>query len=159
MKKTDLIKINNEKLTAGLGLQRDTHGIVLKVFAHTADVLFFHPKVVGEYIIRELEQSDLILESERLPEAIENEIFSNLEMVYANAKAFWDPLPFSMGDRVQLIVERDCYAMCGIHKDAVGCVVDDSVVSGKVEVDFYEPQEAAAYDSAVAVKTSDLRIV
>ncbi|MBP5404747.1 MAG: hypothetical protein J6Y74_02235 [Clostridia bacterium] len=159
MKKADLIRINNEKRKAEPGLQKDTHGIVLKVFAQTADVLFFHPKILGEYIIRELEQSDLIVESEKLPEEIEKEIFSDLEKVYANAKADFDPLPFSMGDRVQLIVERECYAKYGIHKDAIGCIVDDSVVSGKVEVDFYEPEEAAAYDSAVAVKTSDLRIV
>ncbi len=159
MKKADLIRINNEKLKAEPGLQKDTHGIVLKVFANTADVLFFHPKILGEYIIRELEQSDLIVESEKLPEEIEKEIFSDLKKVYANAKTILDTPPFSIGDRVQLIVERECYAKCGIHKDAVGCVVDDSVVSGKVEVDFYEPEEAAAYDSAVAVKTSDLRIV
>ena len=159
MKNADLIRINNEKLKAELGLQKDTHGIVLKVFAHTADVLFFHPKILGEYIIRELDQSDLIIESEKLPGEIEKEIFSDLDKVYANAKDSFNPAPFAMGDRVQLIVERECYAKCGIHKDAIGCIVDDSVVSGKVEVDFYEPEEAAAYDSAVAVKTSDLRIV
>ena len=159
MKRADLIRINNEKIKAEPGLQKDAHGIVLKVFAHTVDVLFFHPKILGEYIIRELDQSDLIVESEKLPGEIEKEIFSDLDKVYANAKADFDPLPFSMGDRVQLIVERECYAKCGIHKAAVGCVVDDSVVSGNVEVDFYEPEEAAAYDSAVAVKTSDLRIV
>ena len=159
MKKGDLVKVVNEKTREALSPGEDSRGIVLKVFAHTADVLFFHPKITGEYIIRELEQSDLIVESEKLPEEIEKEIFSDLEKVYANAKTILDTLPFSIGDRVQLIVERECYAKCGIHKDAVGCVVDDSVVSGKVEVDFYEPEEAAAYDSAVAVKTSDLRIV
>ena len=98
MKKADLIRINNEKRKAEPGLQKDTHGIVLKVFAHTADVLFFHPKILGEYIIRELEQRDLIVESERFPKEIEKEIFSDLEKVYANAKDSFNPAAFAIGE-------------------------------------------------------------
>ena len=82
---------------------------------------------------------------------------------FANERLFVKRLfsvtPYKVGDEVQLTVEEDRYARYGIHKGAIGCVVEDSVVAGKVEVDFFEPEEAAAYDSTLAVKTSDLKII
>ena len=157
MKKGDLVKVVNEKTREALSLGEDSHGIVLKVFARTADVLFFHPKVLGEFIIRSLSLQDLLVESETLPQEIEKDLFSDLDKVYAKAKTDFTVIPYKVGDEVRLTVEEERYARYGIHKGAIGCVVDDAVVAGKVEVDFFEPEEAAAYDSTIAVKTSDLK--
>ena len=159
MKKGDLVNVVNEKTRESLSLGANNHGIVLKVFARTADVLFFHPKFLGEYIIRSLSLQDLLPESEALPQEIEKDLFSDLDKVYAKAKPDFAVIPYRVGDKVQLLVEEDRYAQYGIHKGAIGCVVDDSVVAGKVEVDFFEQKEAAAYDGTLAVKTSDLIII
>ena len=159
MKKGDLVKVLNEKTRERLSLGVDSHGIVLKVFSRSADVLFFHPKVLGEYIIKELSLQDLLVESDTLPKEIEKKLFFDLDKVYAKAKNAFSVTPYKVGDKVQLLVEEDRYAQYGIHREAIGCVVDDSVIAGKVEVDFFEPKEAAAYDGTLAVKTSDLIII
>ena len=157
MKKGALVRIINEKKQKALCIDKEERGIVLQTHSGIADVLFFNPKVMGEYTIKELSIHDLSVESEVLPKEIEQELFSDIEKVYKKAKVGFTPVPFKIGDRVQLIVEDDRYSKHGIHKDAIGCVVDDTVIQGKIEVDFYEPEEAAAYDSAMAVKTEDLK--
>ena len=159
MKKGDLVKVVNEKTREALSLGVDSHGIVVKVFTRTADVLFFHPKVLGEFIIRSLSLQDLLVESETLPQEIEKELFFDLDKVYAKAKPAFTTIPYKVGDKVRLLVEEEHYSRYGIHKGAIGCVVDDAVVAGKVEVDFFEPEEAAAYDSTIAVKITDLKIL
>lgn len=156
MKKGDLVKVLNEKTRERLSLGVDSHGIVLKVFSRSADVLFFHPKVLGEYIIKELSLQDLLVESDTLPKEIENELFSDLDKVYAKAKPDFAVIPYKVGDKVQLLVEEARYSRFGIHKGSNGCVVDDAVVAGKVEVDFYESEEA---DSTLAVKITDLKVL
>ena len=157
MKKGDLVKVVNEKMREALSLGEDGRGIVLNGFARTADVLFFHPKVLGEFIIRSLSLQDVLIESETLPQEIEKDLFSDLDKVYAKAKPDFTVIPYKVGDKVQLLVEEDRYSRFGVHKGSIGCVVDDAVVAGKVEVDFFEPKETADYDSTLAVKTSDLK--
>ena len=159
MKKADLVKLKNDSLKNELGLTADYHGIVLDANLDSADVLFFHPKIFGEYIIKKLDKSDLIIEKEKLPSDVENELFSDLDKVYKEAKdSFSEPL-FKEFDKVQLTVEKECYSKYGIHKGAIGCVVNDEVVCGKVEVDFIFPEEAALYDDTVSVKISDIKSV
>ena len=159
MKKGSLVIIANEKTRKTLGIDKEARGVVLKIRSGKADVLFFNPKNVGEYIIKEVVLCDLSLENEALPKEIEQDLFSDIESVYQKAKGGFTSLSFKNGDRVQLVVEEKRYAEFGIHKNAIGCVVDDTVVQGKIEVDFYEPEEAAAYDSAMAVKIEDLKII
>ena len=159
MNKGDLVKVVNEKTRDRLSIGPENRGIVLKVFARTVDVLFFHPKILGEYIIRSLSLQDLLPESESLPQEIEKDLFSDLDKVYAKAKPDFTVIPYKVGDKVQLLVEEERYSRFGIHKGSIGCVVDDAVVAGKVEVDFYEPKEAAAYDSTLAVKITDLKVL
>ena len=156
MNKGDLVKVVNEKTRDRLSIGPDSRGIVLKVFARTADVLFFHPKLLGEYIIRSLSLQDVLIESETLPQEIEKDLFSDLDKVYAKAKPDFTVIPYKVGDKVQLTVEEDRYARYGIHKGAIGCVVEDFVVAGKVEVDFYESEEA---NSTLAVKITDLKVL
>ena len=86
-------------------------------------------------------------------------LFSDFDKVYAKAKPDFTVIPYKVGDKVQLLVEEERYSRFGIHKGSIGCVVDDAVVAGKVEVDFYEPKEAAAYDSTLAVKITDLKVL
>ena len=157
MKKGALVRIINEKTQKALCIDKEERGIVLQTHSGIADVLFFNPKVMGEYTIKELSIHDLSVESEVLPKEIEQDLFSDIENVYQRAKGDFTSLSFKNGDRVQLVVEEKRYAEFGIHKNAIGCVVDDTVVQGKIEVDFYEPEEAAAYDSAMAVKTEELK--
>ena len=98
----------------------------------------------------------MFVEKEKLPSRVENELFSDLEKVYNEAKeSFSGPL-FKECDKVQLIVEKECYTKYGIHKGAIGCVVNDEVVRGKIKVDFILPEEAALYEDTVSVKISDI---
>ena len=39
-------------------------------------------------------------------------------------------------DMVELTVEKERYSECGIHKGAIGCVMDDKAVRDDIEVDF-----------------------
>ena len=63
MKKGDLVKIANEKMQKALSIDKEARGIVLKISSEIADILFFNPKIVGEYIIKEVVLCDLSLEN------------------------------------------------------------------------------------------------
>ena len=131
MKKGAMVRIINEKKQKALCIDKEERGIVLQTHSGIADVLFFNPKVMGEYTIKELSIHDLSVESEVLPKEIEQELFSDIEKVYKKAKVGFTPVPFKIGDRVQLIVEDDRYSKHGIHR--MQSVVSSMILSYKGE--------------------------
>lgn len=63
-------------------------------------------------------------------------------------------------DMVELTVEKERYSECGIHKGAIGCVMDDKAVRGDIEVDFSWIDEDGNYcGECLSANINDLRVV
>ncbi len=153
MKKFDLVVLNNEKPYIKLNIKEKTLGIVLDSNQNTAQVLFFNPKNLGEYLIAEIYQKDLNIQQEEISKEIKQDIEKKLDELIKKAKPFFDVPKFKLYDKVKLIVEDEKYTKFGIHKGEIGVVVDDNAVQNYVEVDFVN------FNDSISVDFNDLEII
>ena len=160
MKKLDLVKLNNSEPYKSHNLNKDMHGIVVDVNYEKADVLFFNPHNVGEYVIVNVKTTDLTLDKEKLPIELENELLSQLESLKLKAKNVIEPIAINEYDMVELLVEEEKYAKFGIHKGDRGCVMDNNAVQNYIEVDFSGiDKNGSFYGDCISVKIDDLKVI
>ena len=76
MKRLDLIKLINEKPYVKNNLNKGMHGVVMNETSFGIAVLFFNPHNIGEYAIVNVKRQDIVLEKEKLPPEIQEEIIS-----------------------------------------------------------------------------------
>ena len=100
MKKLDLVKLINEKPYIENNLQKDIHGIVVSENANEIAVLFFNPQNTGDYAIVNVSVCDLIVEKEKLPNKIQQEIITNLDKILKKAKNCLEPVKINNYDIV-----------------------------------------------------------
>ena len=86
MNKFDLIKLINEKPYIKNNLRKNEYGIILDKVNEDYNILFFNSENIGEYIIINVQQQDIVLEDEKLPQSIVNELINNLDKIKKNAK-------------------------------------------------------------------------
>lgn len=160
MKKLDLIRLINEKPYVKNNLQKDMHGIVVNEI-NPISVLFFNPKNIGNYaIVKIINVQDIIVEKEKLPKEIQQEIFSKLDTIISKANSYLEPITINEYDMVELIVEEEKYAKYGVHKGDTGCVMDNKAVQNYIEVDFSGIDEKGDfYGDCISVKIEDLRVI
>lgn len=160
MKKFDLVKLINEKPYIKNNLQKDMHGIVISEYLDTVIVLFFNPQNIGNYAIVNISIYDLIVEKEKLPDKIQQEISLNLDGILKNSKNFLEPIAINNYDMVELIVEANKYTKFGIHKGSRGCVMDNKAVQNYIEVDFSGIDENGNfYGDCISVNIKDLKVI
>ena len=160
MKKLDLVKLINEKPYLENNLQKDMHGIVISKNANTIAVLFFNPQNVGNYAVVNVNVCDLILDKEKLPDKVQQEITVNIDKILEKAKNYLETITINAYDMVELLVEEDRYSRFGIHKGDRGCVMDNKAVQNYIEVDFSGIDENGNfYGDCISVKIDDLKII
>lgn len=160
MKKLDLVKLINERPYIENGLQKDMHGIVISENVVVVDVLFFNPQNIGNYEIVNVSVRDLIIDKEKLPNEIKQEILLNLDNILEKAKSNLEPIEINNYDMVELLVEEDKYTKFGIHKGYRGCVMDNKAVQNYIEVDFSGIDEKGNfYGNCISVKINDLKVI
>ena len=81
MNKFDLIKLINEKPYIKNNLRKNEYGIILDKVNEDYNILFFNSENIGEYIIINVQQQDIVLEDEKLPQSIVNELINNLDKI------------------------------------------------------------------------------
>lgn len=159
MKKYDIVKLVNEKPYKQNNLQKDMRGIVFKI-QDGVDVLFFNNLDTKDYAIVNIEENDLIVESQTLPEQLRQEFLKFEEKVLNNAKNFLTTPQISAYQIVELLVEDEKYAKFGIHKGDKGCVMNDKIVENCIEVDFSGiDKNGNYYGDCIPVKIKDIKIV
>lgn len=160
MKKLDLVKLINEKPYIENNLQKDMHGIVISENANMIAVLFFNPQNIGNYAIVKVCVRDLIIDKEKLPDNIKQELLLNLDKILGKAKSYLEPIIIKAYDMVELLVEENKYSKYGIHKGDRGCVMDNKAVQDYIEVDFSGIDENGNfYGDCISVKIDDLKVI
>ena len=160
MKKMDLVKLNNSIPYTKYNLTDDMHGIVVNTNYDNIDVLFFNPNNVGDYAVVRIKISDLILEKEKLPPELENELLSKLDIIISKSKNEIEPTTIKEYDVVELIVEDEKYSKYGIHKGDKGCVMDNNAIQDYIEVDFSGiNKNGDFYGDCISVKIKDLKVI
>lgn len=160
MKKFDLVKLINEKPYIKNNLQKNMHGIVVNVDTSIIAVLFFNPQNEDQYAIFNVNISDLIIDKEKIPKEIQQELSVKLDKLLDKAKNILEPVTIKEYDMVELMVEEDRYAKYGIHKGDRGCVMDNKVVQNCIEVDFSGIDENGEYyGDCISVKIDDLKVI
>ncbi len=80
MKKFDLVKLIDATKYLERGLYKDLHGVVLNIGINESEILFVNETNIGEAIIVKVSNKDLIIEKEKLPEYIIDEIQEKLDI-------------------------------------------------------------------------------
>ena len=157
MKKFDLVRLNNIE-TYYTDINNDMRGIVLEIISDYANVMFFNPKKIGDYKILKIKQKDLVVENEKLPDSLKQELASKLPNL--EPKTEFDINSFKVYDMVELIVEKDEYMQFGIHKGDKGCIMEDKIVGNSIEVDFsYIDNNQKFCGDCISVNVKDIKII
>lgn len=160
MKRLDLIKLINEKPYVINNLNKGMHGVVMNETSYGIAVLFFNPHNIGEYAIVNVKRQDIVLEKEKLPPEIQEEMLSRLDNIMSRARDYIAPIAINNYDTVELIVEAERYAKHGIHKGDIGCVIDNDAVGNYIEVDFSGVDEDGNYyGGCIGVDIKDLKVI
>lgn len=160
MKKYDIVSLTNEEPYKSYGIKRNTRGVVLECGCDYLSVLFFNPDNDGDYLIAKISVKDVITPDEKLPRVIIDELNAKLSDLKFSGKTRFKPSSIKAYDQVELCVEKPEYAEQGIHKGAVGCVMDDKAVHDYIEVDFSYVDENGEYSGdCIGVRISDLKKV
>lgn len=160
MKRFDLVKLNNDREYKKLNLTVSMHGIVIEEGGVASDVMFFNPHNVGEFVIANVRNSDLVVEKRNLPTDIQVELETNLDTLRKKAKNSLQPIKIKEYDMVELLVEDKKYSEFGVHKGDRGCVMDSDAVQNYIEVDFSGVDENGnCYGDCISVKIEDLKVV
>ncbi len=161
MKKFDLIKIINNRIIEKYNLPKDIHGVILDINDNNcAEVLLFNPNNVGDYIILKINNSDFVLEKEKLPKNIQKELYEHLRQINQNAKTHFNPQTVKEYDRVELLVEKEKYAKFGVHKGAQGFVMDAVAVGNNIIVDFsYVDEDGNFFGDCISANIKDLKVI
>ena len=161
MNKLDLVRLINEKPYLKYNLQNDMRGIVVDCGTNgKTSTMFFNPRNLGEYVVVNINNLDLVIEKEKLPTNIQTEILQKLDSVISKASDTLNPVAINEYDMVELIVEDDKYSKFGIHKGDRGCVMDNNAVQNCIEVDFSGIDENGNfYGDCISVKIDDLKVV
>lgn len=160
MKKLDLVKLINEKPYIENNLQKDMHGIVIGGNENMIAVLFFNPQNIGNYAMVNVRARDLIIDKEKLPDNIKQDLLLNLDKILEKAKSYLEPIIIKEYDMVELLVEENIYSKYGIHKGDRGCVMDNKAVQDYIEVDFSGIDENGNfYGDCISVKIDDLKVI
>ena len=160
MNKFDLIKLINEKPYIKNNLRKNEYGIILDKVNEDYNILFFNSENIGEYIIINVQQQDIVLEDEKLPQSIVNELINKLKKKKKNAKENLTQTTIKQYSTVELLVENKKYNKFGIHKGDIGCVVDNKAIQNYIEVDFSKINSDGKYvGDSISVKISDLKIL
>ena len=156
----DLVKLENVEPYIDNGLKQDMHGVVLNVNQGYADVLFFNPQNIGDYIVVKVNIDDMVLEKEKLPEKVQESLLLKLENNFDKTKNVMKKLSLKAYDLVELIFEDEKYSKDGAHKGDRGCVMEDYVIGDYVLVDFSRvDNEGNISGKCIPVKIDDLKIV
>lgn len=160
MKKYDLVLLKNAYKYKKYNLTENSHGIVTEINFATVSVLFFNDKNVGEYIISEIDKSDVEIMKEKLPSNIIAQLNSQIKKIKQKSKEKIEPQKIANYTLVELVSEKPQYVKNGVHKGDRGVVIENNAIENFVEVDFSEIDEDGNYSGdCIAVNLDDLKIL
>ena len=118
-------------------------------------VLFLNDKIIGDYAVVEVDNSDVRIEKCKVPIEYINKLKKADKLSESNLtkKQAFNQLDFNECDFVELLVEKD-----GIHKGDTGVVAIDYSIGDSVLVDFSGiDKNGNYYGDCIEVNISDLK--
>lgn len=161
MKKYDIVKIKDNYENFN-NLEVNNIGIVLKSNNNNkSTILFLNPKITGDYLVLDVDNSFLEQQKENLPP----QIIKTIDGLISNNKISlkkqqFKNMKFEEYDIVRLTVEKEKYAKHGIHKGETGIVAENYMIKNDILVDFSGIDEKGNYyGDCVTVNVDDLELV
>lgn len=164
MKERDIVTlVNFNEIYKENNLYKGVNGIVLKNITNEKSlVVFFNDRIIGDYALVEVNNSDLKLEKEKIPSEYINEIekmYQSKQESLLKKKSF-NVLKFKECDFVELLVEDEKYTKEGIHKGDRGVVAIDYMVEDSILVDFSVIDEnGECFGDCIPIKVEHLKLV
>ena len=161
MKKYDIVKLKDNYENFN-NLEVNNIGIVLKSNNNDkSTILFLNPKITGDYLVLDVDNSFLEQQKENLPP----QIIETIDGLISNNKISlkkqqFKNMKFEEYDIVRLTVEKEKYAKHGIHKGETGIVAENYMIKNDILVDFSGIDEKGDYyGDCVTVNVDDLELV
>lgn len=161
MKKYDIVKLKDNYENFN-NLEVNNIGIVLKSNNNDkSTILFLNPKITGDYLVLDVDNSFLEQQKENLPP----QIIKTIDGLISNNKISlkkqqFKNMKFEEYDIVRLTVEKEKYAKHGIHKGETGIVAENYMIKNDILVDFSGIDEKGNYyGDCVTVNVDDLELV
>lgn len=161
MKKYDIVKLKDNYENFN-NIEANNIGIVLKSNNNNkSTILFLNPKITGDYLVLDVDNSFLEQQKENLPP----QIIETIDGLISNNKISlkkqqFKNMKFEEYDIVRLTVEKEKYAKHGIHKGETGIVAENYMIKNDILVDFSGIDEKGNYyGDCVTVNVDDLELV
>lgn len=161
MKKYDIVKLKDNYENFN-NLEVNNIGIVLKSNNNNkSTILFLNPKITGDYLVLDVDNSFLEQQKENLPP----QIIKTIDGLISNNKISlkkqqFKNMKFEEYDIVRLTVEKEKYTKHGIHKGETGIVAENYMIKNDILVDFSGIDEKGNYyGDCVTVNVDDLELV
>lgn len=161
MKKYDIVKLKDNYENFN-NIEANNIGIVLKSNNNNkSTILFLNPKITGDYLVLDVDNSFLEQQKENLPP----QIIKTIDGLISNNKISlkkqqFKNMKFEEYDIVRLTVEKEKYAKHGIHKGETGIVAENYMIKNDILVDFSGIDEKGDYyGDCVTVNVDDLELV
>lgn len=161
MKKYDIVKLKDNYENFN-NLEVNNIGIVLKSNNNNkSTILFLNPKITGDYLVLDVDNSFLEQQKENLPP----QIIETIDSLISNNKISlkkqqFKNMKFEEYDIVRLTVEKEKYTKHGIHKGETGIVAENYMIKNDILVDFSGIDEKGNYyGDCVTVNVDDLELV
>lgn len=161
MKKYDIVKLKDNYENFN-NIEANNIGIVLKSNNNNkSTILFLNPKITGDYLVLDVDNSFLEQQKENLPP----QIIKTIDSLISNNKISlkkqqFKNMKFEEYDIVRLTVEKEKYAKHGIHKGETGIVAENYMIKNDILVDFSGIDEKGNYyGDCVTVNVDDLELV
>lgn len=132
MNKYDIVKLLDASRYKENGLSKNMHGIQVDVMGDKSKVLFFDENSLVDAIVVVVENDDLFIEKEKIPEKYRYELENKVNKIKNDR---FSDLKFKSYDIVELMVSDEKYRKYGIEKGQRGCVME-YVSKNRVLVDF-----------------------
>ena len=84
--------------------------------------MFFNLQNIGDYAVVNVNIEDLLLEKEKIPKDMQDEILLKINKILSSSKNYLETIKINNYDMVELLIEEDRYAKFGIHKGDRSCV-------------------------------------
>lgn len=161
MKKYDIVKLKDNYENFN-NIEANNIGIVLKSNNNDkSTILFLNPKITGDYLVLDVDNSFLEQQKENLPP----QIIETIDGLISNNKISlkkqqFKNMKFEEYDIVRLTVEKEKYTKHGIHKGETGIVAENYMIKNDILVDFSGIDEKGNYyGDCVTVNVDDLELV
>ncbi len=159
MKKHDLVCLLNNENLEQCGIQKNDSGVILSLNNNIAEVMFLSDKNYGDCAFANVRENDL-----KVIGQLEDNLISELEEFLENTNKdkhrAYKEIKIKEYDKVELLVEDIKYSQYGVHKGAVGCVIQDYLIKNEVMVDFSSVDENGnLIGDTIVVSVEDLKVI